>query len=222
MGQEPTVACTPRCCGRLDWLPCYAQTSYTYVMDLRSIRQKIIDSAPDDWNKIICWGPGSGPTFRYGLSSERGDNGIQTEAKGHAVIAVLIEDVDISIGWGYDPDETLWSETRPPFDFSNFLPDFPDKRVSRMYADVFYRGSLVDRKLFVVADGGRHYVPIPRTVYPDKKSSRDLGAPEHHYTQWDLGFARILNGLDGTRLFDEEVLSEMNYVLDDDDKGAVY
>lgn len=141
-------------------------------MNLNTIRQTIIDSSREDWNKITCWGYGSGPIYHYGLSSEHSDDhGIQTEVRSHAVLAVLIEDVDISIAWGYDPDESLWNLHRggQRFDFSDFLPTFPDEDVSRMYVDIFYRGQLVDRELFVVADGGRYYVPIPRTTYPNKQ-----------------------------------------------------
>lgn len=187
-------------------------------MNLNTIRQKIVESTRDDWNKITCWGWGSGPTYRYALSSERGENGIETEARSHANIAVLIDDVDISVAWGYDPDDSLWSEGREEkFNFSDFLPTFPDESVSRMYADVFYRGALVDRELLVVADGGRYYVPIPRTEYPNKTgfTPTEYGAPEHHYTRWDLGFARVLHSFEHAGPF-EELLARLNYILDDD------
>ncbi|NTY58725.1 hypothetical protein [Mycolicibacterium sphagni] len=115
------------------------------------------------------------PRYHYDLSSERSERGIETEVVAHSNVAVLISDVDISIAWGFDPDETLWSEHRQKFDLSDFLPEFgDDDNVSRMYVDIFHRGALVDRVLFVVADGGRHYVPIPRTTYPHKTSMREL------------------------------------------------
>jgi hypothetical protein len=186
-------------------------------VNLNTIRQKIIDSARDEWHKITCWGWGSGPPYRYALLSERGEYGIETEARGHANIAVLIDDVDISIAWGYDPDESLLSPSLGPgLNFSDFLPLFPDESVSRMYADVFYRGALVDRELFVVADGGRYYVPIPRTEYPNKTGfgPQDFGEPEHHYTRWDIGFARIVNSFEHAG--SEDALQRINYILDDD------
>lgn len=92
-------------------------------MNLNNIRQKIIDSGPDDWNQITCWGAGSGPVFRYGFLSERGEHGVDTEAQGHGSVAVLIDDVDISIAWGYDPDNSLTPGFRPSFSF-DFLPEF--------------------------------------------------------------------------------------------------
>lgn len=189
-------------------------------MDLNTIRQKIIDSSREDWNKITCWGAGSGPIYHHGLTSEHSDaHGIQTEVHTHSMLAVLIDDVDISIAWGFDPDESLWELGRVErqFDFSDFLPDFPDEKVRRMYVDIFYRGQLVDRELYVVADGGRHYVPIPRTVYPNKTGygPENLGAPEHHYTPWDIGLARTLNRFELGDTFDD-VLSQMEYVLDED------
>jgi hypothetical protein len=152
--------------------------------------------------------------YHYGLSSENSERGIETEVVAHSNVAVLISGVDISIAWGFDPDETLRSEHRQKFDFSDFLPTLDDdERVSRMYVDIFYRGALVDRVLFVVADGGRHYVPIPRTTYPRKTSVRELGPPEHHYTQWQLGLARVVNSFELEPI--ETLLSQMEFVVDD-------
>jgi hypothetical protein len=187
-------------------------------VNLNTIRQKIIESTREEWNKITCWGAGSGPAYRYALSSERGEHGIETEAQGHANIAVLIDDVDISIAWGYDPDESLRFEGNGRRFKFDFLPSFSDEDedVSRMHADVFYRGALVDRELYVVADGGRHYVPIPRTEYPNKTGPRELGSPEYHYTRWALGFASILNSFEHAPGSFEELLSELDYTLDED------
>jgi hypothetical protein len=85
-----------------------------------------------------------------------------------------------------------------------------------MCVDVFHRGALVDRKLYVVADGGRYYVPIPRRTFPNKNGiGDDLGEPEFHYTRWDLGLARIVNSFELGESFDE-LLPRLTYVLDDD------
>lgn len=183
-------------------------------MDLHTIRQKIIDTTPGDWNKITGWGYGAGPIYHYGFYTECDEHGLETEAKGHANVAVLLEDVDISIAWGLDPDEWSSGGGHRDFDFSNFLPTFLDKSTSRMYADVFYRGSLVDRQLFVVADGGRYYVPIPRTEYPNKAgcTAEELRDPVHHYTRWDIGFARIVHSFEHGESFDN-LLAKIDYVL---------
>ncbi|CDM76135.1 hypothetical protein [Mycobacterium marinum] len=191
-------------------------------MDLRTLRQTITESAPKDWNHIICWGYGSGPIYHHGLTSEYKDNRIQTEARSHSNMAVLSTDIDISIAWGYDPDDSLWNRGhKQTFDFNDFLPQFPDDKVSRMYVDVFYRGALVDRKLYIVADGARYYVPIPRRAFPNKTSTTDLGEPEFHYTSWDLGLARIVSSFELGESFDE-LLQRLNYILDDDDTAAIY
>jgi hypothetical protein len=172
-------------------------------------------STREDWNKITCWGHGCGPSYRYGMGSERTrDGGIETEVRAHANIAVLIDDVDISIAWGYDPDESLSSDRGPELDFSDFLPSLPDKTVHRMYADVFYSGSLVDRELLVVADGGRYYVPIPTTRYPKQKSLTDFSEPEHHYSRWDIGFAEVVQSFEHADSL-HSLLQRMTYVLDD-------
>lgn len=70
----------------------------------------------------------------------------------------------------------------------------------------------------MVADCGRYYVPIPRTTYPNQKSPQDFSEPEHHYTSWDLGFARIVHRFEHVESFDE-LLAQMNYVVDDDGPG---
>lgn len=188
-------------------------------MDLKTLRQKIIDSHSNDWNHIICWGAGSGPVYHYGLSSENRDDRVETEVRSHSNTAVLIDDVDVSIAWGYDPDESLWDQGyRQKFDFSDFLPTFPDEAARRMLVDVFYRGALVDRKLYIVADGGRYYVPIPRRTFPNKTDSGNLGDPEFHYNRWDLGLARVVNSFELGEAFDE-LLPRLTYVLDDDGPG---
>jgi hypothetical protein len=185
-----------------------------YAVDLNTIRQTIIDSSREDWNKLSCCGPGAGPAYWYGLSSARGEHGVATEARSHANFAVLIDDVEISIAWGYNPDESLLSGSNGEhLDFSDVLPALAGKSLSRVYADVFYRGALVDRKLYAVADGG--YVPIPRITYPHQTSDTDRGDPEYHYTRWDLGFAIILNSFGQPEPFDQ-FLAKLEYIFDDD------
>lgn len=185
-------------------------------VDLHTIRRAIIDSRPERWNHIICWGAGSGPVYHYGFSSEERDDRVETEVRSHSNTAVLMDDVDISVAWGYDPDESLWDQGhRQKFDFSHFLPLLADDSIRRMYVDLFYRGALVDRKLYIVVDGGRYYVPIPRTTYPNRTDSGDLGEPEFHYTRWDLGLARIVSSFELGKSFDE-LLARLTYVLDGD------
>jgi hypothetical protein len=180
---------------------------------LYSIRNKIINSSRDDWNKITCWGHGSGPSYRNTFGSYRGQDGeIHTEVGGHANLAILIDDIDISIASGYDPDE---ADGDRELDFSDFLPLLPDKTAHRMYADVFYGGSLVDRELLAVADGGRYYVPIPTTQYPNQKSPTDFSEPELHYSRWDIGFALVVQSFEHADSLDS-VLGRMTYVLDED------
>lgn len=192
---------------------CLAADSLARV-DLYTLRNKIIESTRGDWNKITCWGAGSGPSYRYSLSSEQTDNGIETEARGHANLAILIDDVDISIAWGFDPDD-YFGHHSPDYDFSDFIPQLPDKSFSRIYADVFYRGSLVDRELLVVADCGRYYVPIPNTKYPHQKTPMDISQPEHHYSRWNIAFARVVHNFEHADSLDS-LLQRMDYVLDDD------
>lgn len=78
------------------------------TVDLRTIRQKIIDSSRGDWHQIARASADSGPVYHYGFTSWRTQHdSVETEAQGHGSVAVLIDDVDISIAWGYDPDERV-------------------------------------------------------------------------------------------------------------------
>lgn len=83
-----------------------------------------------------------------------------------------------------------------------------------MYIDVFYRGALVARQLCAVADA-RYYVPIPSREYPDRGTS-EQGAPVFHYTRWQLGLATVAHRFEHAAEPLEDVLSQMDYVLDDD------
>lgn len=117
-------------------------------MQLHEIWAKISESWDEWWNYIP-----EGPLYNYNLGTS---DGIATVLGWHDGRAVLNEDVDIAIEWGMSAD---------PFESRrDFKPDwapFPDRSVQLCYADVFYRGSLVERVSIASVDGGRAYLPTP-------------------------------------------------------------
>lgn len=147
-------------------------------MQLYEIWGKISESWGDGWNYIPA-----GPLFNYNLGTV---NEVATVLGWHDARAVLQEDVDVAIEWGMSSD---------PFDHRReFKPEwapFPDPAVALCYADLFYRGSLVDRVSIASVDGGRAYLPTPHR--------RD--------DQWVVmdrpyQLARLINDIAGTEEFE--------------------
>jgi len=122
-------------------------------MTLDELRHIIIASDADDWHVL------SGPSYldRFmPVEVGRGDEMVYELRHGeHDSRAVFKPDVDVSIAWGLhlNPDEPAY--------FSEWTQGFPDKNAYAYYADVFYRGSLVDRVPIVAVDGGRYKIAIP-------------------------------------------------------------
>lgn len=88
---------------------------------------------------------------------------IDATADGHESLAVLKEDVAISVAWGAPHmqgeswDHEPWSHV------------FPDRKVRGYYADVRWHGQPLYRALVLSVDGGRAYLPAGRPVTePDK------------------------------------------------------
>jgi hypothetical protein len=117
-------------------------------MHLHQLRAKIAATWDEHWNHIQ-----GGPMFNYNLGTI---NDVATVAGWHSARAVLQEDVDIAIEYGM-PD----SAHRPNQDWVEEWSAFPDDKIRGEYADVFYRGSLVDRVHLASVDGGRAVLPLP-------------------------------------------------------------
>lgn len=147
-------------------------------MQLHEIWAKISESWDEWWNYIP-----EGPLYNYNLGT---DNGAGSVLGWHDARAVLIEDVDIAIEWGMSED---------PFERrSDYKPEwsaFPNPVAHLCRADVFYRGSLVDRILIASVDGGRAYLPVP------EHREGKLVVMDRPYQ-----LVRLINDLTGTRDFD--------------------
>lgn len=79
---------------------------------------------------------------------------VQPEAHdhGHDHVAVLRDDVAISLAWGMT-DEPRFS--------AGWLSAFPDSGASSHYVDVRYNGVPVLREVLVLVDAARAYLPVP-------------------------------------------------------------
>lgn len=140
----------------------------------------IIGSYDEYWHRIE-----QGPLYNYNLGMAGSDAVV---AGWHDARAVMIDDIDIALEWGMSAD---------PFDLrSNWHPDwapFPDPSVSLCYADVFYRGALVERITMASVDGGRAYLPLPRRGDDDNWVVMDR----------PYQLARVISDIEGNRDFED-------------------
>lgn len=118
-------------------------------MKLEALISLILDSNPSDWSTIS-----SGPTFRDQLRDVSNNKDRWTEINSHHTIAVYKPDISISLGFGMD-----WKEK---FD-EPWAKKFPDPEASSELIDVYYYGALVYRDISIIVDGGRAYLPMPKS-----------------------------------------------------------
>lgn len=150
-------------------------------MKLYELRKIIIDSTSNDWHKID-----SGPTYRQGWEIWSGADieGTQIKPVEHHSHAAFRDDLDLTITWGMPRDFDDRELTFP------WQEAFPDTSVTAMYADVNWRGALVDREVQLVVDGGRAYLPLG---LPKKDPTAEYGYREIVST-WQAGFAAVTHG----------------------------
>jgi hypothetical protein len=144
---------------------------------LGEIRDLVQKSSATDWRKIE-----DGPTYRsrFGYSTGPGPGDQwRLEEDSHPVTLVYIPDVDLTVAHGMDFDP-LTSDSE--IEWSRM---FPDKSVHICFADIFWRGSLVDRVDYVHVDAGRGILPIGR------------GDDRLKVTSWECDVARLLHSLKG-------------------------
>ena len=143
---------------------------------LQEIRDLVRRSAPGDWHQI-----GEGPTYRSRFAYSKGPRGHwRLEEDSHHAVVVYVPDVDLTIAYGLDFDP--WGSDAPEFEWPKV---FPDKSVHIGLADIFWRGSLVDRVAYVLVDGGRGTLPIGG------------GKNGLMVTSWQRDVARLLHDVKG-------------------------
>lgn len=178
-------------------------------MRLDDLRVTVRESARTDWHKITCWGSGSGPSYRDRLTSGR-INGDYVEYESHGNVAVYIPDIDISIAWGLDRDR---DDRDLHFEWDG---TFADSKTTVTFADIFYRGSLVDREYHANVDGGRALLPIGHTRFTADSPKHGPNAKFEVVTsQWQVDFARIVHSFEHAENFDRYLERAGHIVLPD-------
>ena len=158
-------------------------------MKLDELLNKILESKPEQWSRISCWGYGSGPSYKDKLEFYEVYNGQENvlHVESHSDICVFKEDIDITMAYGITSNE----------DFkAGWANKFSNSSASSKILDIFYRGSLVFRDTYLLVDGGRCELPIP-----SYGENRELVVAKDYYKFIKL-FEKIANGSTNDDTFD--------------------
>jgi hypothetical protein len=147
--------------------------------ELRGLIQK---SDASEWHRVD-----EGPTYRYRFAAyyESGGENYRLEQDSHGDAAVYIPDIDLTIAWGMDEEFTHISDFGPMDKTLKWAEAFPDSTWKISRADIFWRGSLVDRADYIAVDGFRAYLPIGG------------GHDGLAITDFDYDMARLIDGFVG-------------------------
>ena len=147
----------------------------------------ILSSSREDWNVMLAWGQGAGPSYREQLiESWSRDSGKWLEVRSHSMVATLRTDIDISLAFGLECNEDFQE---------SWINVFPDPKASSHFVDFFYRGTLVHRDVYVTVDGGRGHLPLPEVKY----NSESRKIVSYTITEDADKFYRLFNQLESAR-----------------------
>ncbi len=144
---------------------------------LGAIRDMVRQSAPDDWYKL----ENDGPTYRirFGYSSAPG-NKWRLEADSHSTLLVYTAEVDLTLAYGMYYHRLGMEE--PEFEWSQV---FSTRSARIGFADIFWRGSLIDRVDYAMVDDHQGIIPMG-------------GAPNAlKVTRFEVDVARLLHRING-------------------------
>jgi hypothetical protein len=153
---------------------------------LFEIRQMIVASDPAQWHK-----PLTGPYFTDAYDVD------DDVFRFHGELYVFEPDVDLTIQeglkWGHLADSVnkatdLWDDAH-----------FPDPSARVTWADVFWRGSLIDRVNVVSVDGARATLPVGTRTPKDPEAARRLTPGvkvewDYSATAFETAVARVVDG----------------------------
>ena len=171
--------------------------------------QIIRGSEQADWETIICWGWGSGPSYlNQPIIWTSGDTwGL--EVKSHAIRAVYKPDLSLGIAWGLEHGDG------EPLNFD--WAKFPDTQVRASFADVIWNGMLVHREQALSVDGGRAILPWPRpwgTTEPGGHTPIQVG---NQVTETEVALARLVHGFEHAPAEFDNYFERAGFVIDPDD-----
>lgn len=160
------------------------------ALKLQELRGLIASTTGSDWERVA-----TGPYFHDGFSSVWDKEGSRIEeARSHGEKAVLIDDIDVSLEWGF-----TWSDDRD--ESWPWADGFPDQKAHSFWVDIFYRGALVDRVRLVSVDGGRADLPTAGAVRNDGgdpgQPAPSMASYDWYVDDWDYDVARVINSIRG-------------------------
>jgi hypothetical protein len=137
-------------------------------MRLEELQQTILGSSPADWHPVDAGGPTLLDAFSQ---AKRWDGGVEVnwlEHTYHHTRVVYKPNVEIGMAWGMprDLDDTPFHE--------DWVEHFPDERATAAWLDLLHGGEPVDRRLYVVVDGGRCKIPLPGQIFARDLQSREV------------------------------------------------
>lgn len=168
-------------------------------MTFEEFRSLILKSQPTDWRMI----PGPGPTYRETFATSYTPGGpVHLDVNEHHSVAVYTPDIDVTVVFGMPMDFKCSDDHGPDKRSFEWSTNFPDPETSLRLADFFYRGSLVDRVVYVIVDGARAILPWARDHDGHKADSHDYAV------------ARLLHMLDNSEADFDEYFRRAGFTLD--------
>lgn len=125
-------------------------------MNFNALIQKVINSAPEQWYRVLCWDGGTGPSYKKESEFSELDQGKPSMLKADSCpsYAIYKENVFFSLMWGMSCNE----------DFSMpWITRFSDTEASSHFVDLFYDDTIVHRDVYISVDGGSAFLPLPPT-----------------------------------------------------------
>lgn len=155
-------------------------------MNLQEFQRIILDTAPDDWTSISCWGGGAGPSYlnRFEVWKTGRDDFSSMDVDSHSEVLSLKSNLLISVASGMTHNDDfieMWANK------------FADHKASSGFVDFFYSGVLVYRDIYVSVDGGKCRLPLPTQHLNETYQVERLTVPKDK-----AHFFRLLNGEDSS------------------------
>lgn len=133
---------------------------------LDRLRRTVLDTGVGDWHVI-----------------ERGPLG------PYRLVAIHRADVRVRLACGIDVDEPLADGRRIHYEFATWADAGSD---TRLFADLLWNGTLVDRSVVFWVDAGRAVLPWPCPVFDTDRDDPLVG---YRVSADDIRLARLIHGL---------------------------
>jgi hypothetical protein len=161
-------------------------------VDLTTLRDDIAASTPQDWHRVEA-GPQYRDRFTTSTYYDDDRKRVEVEVSWHHDLMVLRADIDVSIAWGMDVDIDPKERDLRVEGWAKLLD--LDEPPRLFFADIFYRGALVDRVVLCSVDYGDGCVPLPDVSGVADELQPETEGRRYRYTAtpWELGVARLIH-----------------------------